>query len=402
MFPKISETFILTHVAALIEAGHQVTVFATDYRESEDIHPIFSEYNMKAKTVYKIDVRNPIKRIALIPFLFLKNIKHHRALIKSFSPKYYGSYALKGYFFYDVLSFIHPAKFDIIHCHFGPNASKVAMIRQLGILQGKLICTFHGHDINDQREIQGQYNYKYLMPDLSAAICVVDYIKFKLVSLFAPKYKVYKNPVSVNINQFKLKQFSSEHSPLSFISVGRVIDWKGQLETVKAFKNISTQYPQLDFQYTIIGEGPDLDEIREFIAINKLGHKIHTIGSKPQGEVVSQLQKSDVLILFGRKDKYQNIDAQGTVVQEAQATGTPVIVSDAGGLPEGMINYVTGLVVPENNTDELENAILNFYNNRDQIKTMGLAGRKFVEENYANEVVYKRLFEIYNQMIENN
>lgn len=51
LFPKISETFILTHVAALIEAGHQVTVFATDYRESEDIHPIFSEYNMKAKGI---------------------------------------------------------------------------------------------------------------------------------------------------------------------------------------------------------------------------------------------------------------------------------------------------------------------------------------------------------------
>jgi colanic acid/amylovoran biosynthesis glycosyltransferase len=397
LFPKISETFILTHIAALIDAGHDVTIFARDYKASEDIHPIFHKYNMKNKTVYRTPVPTGLKKYLFIPILFFKNLRYGLKLIKSFHPKFYGSYALKGYFFYDLLPFIKYKSFDIIHSHFGPNASKMAFIRQFSIMQGKHICTFHGHDLNDHREIKAQYDYKYLFNDLSAAICVVDFIKNKLIQKAANRFPIYKNPVSINTNKFTLKNsFSNGSKPINFITVGRVINWKGQLETVKAFASLKDNYP---YTYTLIGDGPDLNKIKTFVKNNNLHDTIILKGSCPQDEVIEELQKADVHILYGLTDQYGNIDAQGTVVQEAQACGTPVIVSYEGGLPEGMIEKETGIIVRENDIDGLKDAITFFIKHPYKIKEMGRAGRQFVKDNYSNEVVYKRLFKIYNNIL---
>ena len=60
----------------------------------------------------------------------------------------------------------------------------------------------------------------------------------------------------------------------------------------------------------------------------------------------------------------------------------PVVVSDAGGLPEVVVDGKTGYIVPRNNPEEAANKIEILVNDEYLRRQMGEAGRKFVLENY--------------------
>lgn len=57
--------------------------------------------------------------------------------------------------------------------------------------------------------------------------------------------------------------------------------------------------------------------------------------------------KAHVFVLAGIQAQNGEIEAQGLVVQEAQSMELPLVVTDAGGIPEGMLPGVSGFVVPQ-------------------------------------------------------
>jgi colanic acid/amylovoran biosynthesis glycosyltransferase len=86
---------------------------------------------------------------------------------------------------------------------------------------------------------------------------------------------------------------------------------------------------------------------------------------------------------------------QGLVLQEAQAMQLPVLISDAGGMQEGVTDGVTGFVLPEND-------ILGFVRNIELLasdsllrKKMGEAGRQMVTEKYNIDLLNIQLLKLY-------
>lgn len=71
------------------------------------------------------------------------------------------------------------------------------------------------------------------------------------------------------------------------------------------------------------------------------------------------ISDSDLLVLPSSSP-----DSFPTVVLEAMAEGTPVLVTDSGGASEMISNEVTGLIVPPGSATELYLAIKNVYENR--------------------------------------
>src|SRR6185437_4911536 len=77
----------------------------------------------------------------------------------------------------------------------------------------------------------------------------------------------------------------------------------------------------------------------------------------------------------------------GRVSVEAQACGTPVVCSDAGGLPETFSPQVSGLLTPRGDADQLSAALLELVRDPDRRKGMSLAGRQFACANLSFERV---------------
>jgi glycosyltransferase involved in cell wall biosynthesis len=93
------------------------------------------------------------------------------------------------------------------------------------------------------------------------------------------------------------------------------------------------------------------------------------------GEELAAAYASCDLFLFP-----STTDTFGNVVLEAQASGLPVIVTDAGGPQENLISGETGLIVPGDDEESLLEAIRNLLARPEQLQVMGSMARRYMEE----------------------
>ena len=74
----------------------------------------------------------------------------------------------------------------------------------------------------------------------------------------------------------------------------------------------------------------------------------------------------------------------------------PVITTRATGCCDSIIDGETGLFVGHDDK-ELEQALRKLYTNASMREFMGKAGRKFVEDNFKQEIVWKEIEKLYNK-----
>lgn len=65
---------------------------------------------------------------------------------------------------------------------------------------------------------------------------------------------------------------------------------------------------------------------------------------------------------------------------ESMACGRPIIATNITGIEDVMTNYKEGILIPPNNIKAIKEAILYFYENREELTRMGINARKKAEE----------------------
>ena len=121
-----------------------------------------------------------------------------------------------------------------------------------------------------------------------------------------------------------------DHRP-AILYVGRVSREKG-LDLLPALQ-VRLHALGVDHRFVIAGDGPMLGELRA-----GLEDAVFT-GALSRPEVARAFGSADVFVFPSRTD------TAGNMVLEAQASGLPVLVSDAGGPKENMVPGQTGIVV---------------------------------------------------------
>ncbi len=120
---------------------------------------------------------------------------------------------------------------------------------------------------------------------------------------------------------------------LKLLYVGRVSKEKNLQMLVRSFITISESRP--DVQMIVVGDGPYLEEMRQALA----DYSCIFTGYLDGEDLAAVYASSDLFVFPSTTDTF------GNVVLEAQASGIPVIVTDAGGPQENMLDGQTGLVV---------------------------------------------------------
>jgi glycosyltransferase involved in cell wall biosynthesis len=88
----------------------------------------------------------------------------------------------------------------------------------------------------------------------------------------------------------------------------------------------------------------------------------------------------------------------GFSIVEAMSTEKPVVVTNAGAMPEIVENNKTGFIVEPKNSKALSEAILELANKKKLRVKFGKKGRMVVEKKYSVEVVAKKTFEFFNSL----
>ncbi|MFH1645058.1 MAG: glycosyltransferase family 4 protein [Candidatus Omnitrophota bacterium] len=85
----------------------------------------------------------------------------------------------------------------------------------------------------------------------------------------------------------------------------------------------------------------------------------------------------------------------GLTMLEALASGKPMIVTEAGGMPEIIKDGINGFVIPIKDFESLASRIIQLLGSNDLRDRFGITGRQIVEQNYTKETVTNATLRLY-------
>lgn len=141
------------------------------------------------------------------------------------------------------------------------------------------------------------------------------------------------------------------------------------------------------------GPGTDINKLESWRASLKFPNSVHFCDVIVPSNVPSYIRASDVLIIPSTSEGLPNI------ANEAQACGRPVLGTDAGGIPESVLNGITGKIIQRGNPNKLAEALVWFQSNQDKIKIMGAKGHKRMSEKFSWDNFSKQMIDLFTKAI---
>jgi colanic acid/amylovoran biosynthesis glycosyltransferase len=191
--------------------------------------------------------------------------------------------------------------------------------------------------------------------------------------------KTFINFPSVNINYFKreVPYNASTNSKIKIVTTGRLHFQKGYVYALHAIKILKDE--GLDFEYSIIGSGPDLELIKYLINVLNLNSNIHLLGKISSEEVKRVLNDADIFLL---PSLYEGI---ANAALEAMALEIPIISTNSGGMDEVLVNGSNGIIVNRFDSLAIANALKLLMQETDLRKQISGESRKVILEKFNIE-----------------
>lgn len=397
-FPKLSETFILSQITGLLDMGHDVRVFS-EYRNTKEqkVHPDVIKYGLMDRTSYFVTPENWLKRTASASRLVAANLhKGPLELLKSVNFFNLGKKALS----LKVLHLAAPmigSRFDIIHSHFGINGALAIYLKLMGV-PGRHITTFHGYDVNSLPHKAPPGYYKELFRHGDRFTSNTEYTRRRAVALGCDEKKITILPVGLDIGKFKYSPRDlKDGEPVRLLTIGRLVEKKGHEFALKAVKVLKDKGHNI--RYTIAGDGPEKDTLISLSASLGISEQVEFVFDVNEREALDLYARSHIFVLPSVTSTDQDREGQALVLQEAQASGLPVVSTLHNGIPEGVLDGVSAFLVPERDHTMLAERLEYLIEKPSTWVDMGLAGRRFVEKKYDIKKLNNELVGIYEQML---
>lgn len=390
-FPALSETFLVNQIVDLIRKGHEVDIFATRAVEDGLVHQAVQEYQLVKRTTYLDQLPNErAKKMWQLTRWVAGNFSLTALqLVKRFVR----NASAEGLSVYQLALFNRRKQYDVVHAHFGVNGVFVTKLRKLGLFKKCLfVTTFHGYDLEaTDMEAAG---YHDLFADCDWFTVNSNFSKAKLTALGCPPQKIQLLPVGLDPNYFNIAdKVKTANELFTILFVGRLVPFKAPdifIEICALLKNKKG----IRFQAIMIGEGEMKEQVKQLLQVLDLEAEIQLMGAKSQQEIKELMSRSDVFLYPGITCQGR-AENQGLVIQEAQAMELPVIVSDAGGMGEGVLDGETGYVLPERHLQQFADKLEELCRDREKRLEMGRLGREFVRQHFSIGELNTRLLAIY-------
>jgi len=168
-----------------------------------------------------------------------------------------------------------------------------------------------------------------------------------------------------------IERSNSDLGPILF--VGRLVRRKGVDDLLRAMQIIRASNVSLE----IVGDGPELESLKSLCSELRLLEKVKFFGTLSGAALYQRYAGCSV---FAMPSKTEKSDAEGfgTVFLEAGLFGKPSVGTASGGIPEAILDGVTGYIVPEGDPARLSEAISELLTNPELAKKMGEEARKRV------------------------
>ena len=191
---------------------------------------------------------------------------------------------------------------------------------------------------------------------------------------------VFYNSVNTEEIEKYNKYIKKSAEKIVITYTGRMIEEKGVLRLIEAFKNLEKRYNNLELN--LAGDGPILEKI---IQDNKNIASIKVLGT---------ISHEEVLKLLGRTNIFVNpshfSEGLPTTILEAGMMKCAVVATPMGGTVEIISNENIGYICGFE-TDEIQDKIEKIINDKEKMKKMGINIEKKVKEEFSWDVTAKKI-----------
>ncbi len=288
----------------------------------------------------------------------------------------------------DVMNYIEKTGITNIHI------STPGTVGLLGLLIGRLMDipvagTYHT-DIpqyvknltNDEFLEQVAWSYMIWFYNQMEEVMVPSVgTKEQLSSHGLPVEKMKPLPRWVDSEQFRPDKRNSRFWDERGLSGALKLIYVGRVSREKSLELLAEAFLQLleegfDLSLAIVGDGPYRAEMEKVLD----GFPAVFTGFLQGEELQTGYASADLFVFPSATDTF------GNVVLEAQSSGLPVIVSDAGGPRELMVEGETGLVFKAEDLDGFVAALRKMADNRTVLEKMSKNARRFILEKAPDSV----------------
>lgn len=399
-FPGLSLTFVQDQITGLIDRGHSITIYASHRGEQPFVHADVARYSLLDRTTYfRQPSPSPAAYVRALPVFVRSLARSPMSTLRSLNVIRYGRHAYSLRLLHGVES-LGPKKheYDVIHCHFGPAGIKGALFRELGLLGGKLVTTFHGYDVTQYPSVHGSNVYKrHLFQKGDLFMALSEHMKDRLVALGCrqERLRVHHNGIHSDVFAFAERR-KSEGEKLRLISVNRLSEKKGLSYAIRAVAELGREH---DVEYRIVGDGELREELETLIRDLGVGDRVHLLGWKDRSEVSRLLYWAHIFL--APSVTASNLDEEGipTSIMEAAASGLPVLSTFHSGIPELVLHEESGVLVQPRDHSAIKAGLLKLLERADHWAQMGAAGRRHVEQQFDIENLNDRLVDTYQRLV---
>lgn len=392
-FPKLSETFVLSHILGLLERNIDADILTKTASFEGLQHRSVNEHDLLGRTHVISSHKRRKRRVDFLRGLFAATTRYPKAL------RHLSRYRSDPNF---VLALATAAGLrgavQIVHAHFGPNGLLAQKLLSSGVFRGaKLVTSFHGYDASSYVTQHGSDCYAKLFAAGDVFLANGNDMRERLLRLGCEACKIAVLPMGVDLPALRERSRAVD-SPARILSIGRLVEKKGHAYGLRAVAEVAKRYP--DIEYHIIGDGPLRGSLDVLVRDLGLQKNVTFYGSADADFVSEALNRADVLLT--PSVTASNGDSEGMVVanMEAMARQIAVVSTRHGSIPELIEDGVSGLLCDERDIRCLSQALLAVIEDCDLREKLGRGGRMRIAAQHDRQVLDIRLLNIYDRLLQ--
>jgi glycosyltransferase involved in cell wall biosynthesis len=265
------------------------------------------------------------------------------------------------------LKLLRLTKAQAVNFHYPSlDALGIALLKYLGLFNGRLILSFHGTDARPPESNLKKHLWRFIfaMSDgISACSTALAKQVAEAFTLSVKRITVIYNGVDADC--FSPRAAASNHPanlPTRYlVSVGSYIPRKGQRVLLDAFARLCNEFPDVGLVITGM-DGPERQSLLEQAAKIGLSSRLTFLVGLTPKQVATVLARAEICVQASFAEPF------GLAVIEAGACGIPVVASAVGGHNELLRHQETGFLFPPGDAGACASILRQVLNDRESAR----------------------------------
>lgn len=264
----------------------------------------------------------------------------------------------------------------------------------------RVVATTHGHEAGWAQLPVARRLLRKIASDVDVLTYLGEYTRSRLARVVSSSANLQRLAPAVDTEHFHpgvggdaVRRRLDLVGRRVVVCVSRLVPRKGQDVLIKAMPAILRAAP--DATLLVVGDGPYRKRLEKLVDEVGIRPAVRFTGGVSWAELPAYFGAGDVFAMPCRTRRNGlDVEGLGIVYLEASAVGIPVVAGNSGGAPDAVLDGQTGLVIDGENVDAVAHTVNGLLLDPERGRTMGAAGRAWVERDWTWDATAAALTEM--------